>query len=83
MRTIVDLPDALLRQLTEIAAERGSSRAELIRRALAAFVERVPSAQDSERAFGLWRERGEDALQLQDRLRREWDACARSSIPTS
>jgi len=71
MRTIVDIPEEQLRQLSELCRREGFSRAEAIRRAVAQYLEaRLPPPHDE--AFGLWRDRGVDGLEYQERLRREW-----------
>jgi Ribbon-helix-helix protein, copG family len=71
MRTLVDLPDKELEQLTALSRSRKTSRAELIRQAVAGYL-----AQNSvgiEDSFGLWKSRGVDGLKYQDKLREEWD----------
>ena len=71
MRTIVDLPERTVAELDRIRAERGVSRAALVREA----VERYLAAQASvgrRAAFGAW-DGDEDGLELQRRLRGEWD----------
>ena len=72
MRTIVDLPDDQIAALKALAERNGLSRTELVRRAVAVYLEqrRVPAG---DAAFGLWRKRDEDGLDYQERLRREWD----------
>lgn len=72
MRTIIDLPAAQLDALDAVCRREGISRAEAIRRAVAATLEQTTSA-GREAAFGLWRgRRGTDGLAYQRRLRREW-----------
>ncbi len=72
VRTIIDLPNTQLEALDALCRREGISRAEAVRRAVAAHVQqRRAAAPDA--AFGLWRDRGVDALAYQDRLRREWD----------
>ena len=76
MRTIVDLPQSQIDALAELSAREGLSRAELIRRAVASFLE--ANAPQQEKAFGLWAglsENGlaEDGLAYQQRLRSEWN----------
>jgi metal-responsive CopG/Arc/MetJ family transcriptional regulator len=71
MRTIVDLPDAQVERLKKMAQQRGLSRAELIRRAVACYLEDQQAA--GEEAFGLWRERDIEGLDYQKRLRDEWE----------
>ena len=68
MRTIVDLPDAQLRALDEICTRNAISRAEAVRRAVAAYVAEQ-SATDADEAFGLWGDRVTDALAYEDELR--------------
>lgn len=70
MRTIIDLPDAQLEGLARICQRDGISRAEVIRRAVATYLESQPIEEHS--AFGLWKHRGEDGLDYQDRIRQEW-----------
>jgi len=71
MRAIVDIPDEQVEDLARIGRREGLSRAELVRRAIAAFLRRhrAPSGAN---AFGLWRDRGVDGLDYEDDLRREW-----------
>jgi Arc/MetJ-type ribon-helix-helix transcriptional regulator len=70
MRTIIDLPEQSRQQLDALCRQRGISRAEAIRQALALWLEQQQS--DHASVFGLWRDRQEDALALQDALRQEW-----------
>ena len=72
MRTIVDLPDEDLRRLTRLARDQGVSRAELIRRAVAAYLGELPEAASRD-AFGLWRNRPLDGRAYEDGLREEWN----------
>lgn len=71
MRTLVDLPDTELKELTELSRARGTSRAELIRQAVSGFL--AGNKPGLESSFGLWKARDEDGLACQDRLRQEWD----------
>ena len=62
MRTLVDLPDTELKELTELSRARGTLRAELIRQAVSGFLaENRPGVEQS---FGLWKARGEGGPQL-------------------
>jgi len=76
VRTIVDLPEEQLQWLASVCARDGISRAEAIRRALMAARER-DSKGETERAFaatfGLWKDRGIDALEYERALREEWE----------
>lgn len=70
MRFLADLPDDDLHWLDTLAAEQGVSRAELVRRAVAAY--RADSSGDAiDNAFGIWRSREDigDGLKYQRRLR--------------
>lgn len=81
MRTLIDVPDQQLDELAAICAARHLSRAEVVRQAISAFIERNrPSRED---AFGLWKDQTvclpgeseplpEDGLAYQERMRSEW-----------
>ncbi|MBM3749668.1 MAG: ribbon-helix-helix protein, CopG family [Acidimicrobiia bacterium] len=71
MRTIIELPQDQLTDLDGWCRREGISRAEAIRRAVAAMLaERAKG--DAGRAFGLWRGRATEALAEQERIRNEW-----------
>ena len=71
-RTIISLPEEMLEALSDHCESEGISRAEAVRRALAAYLgKQEPVGVDE--VFGIWRDRGLDALDYEDRLRREWD----------
>jgi predicted transcriptional regulator len=72
MRTVVDLPDEQIEPLKALAEQMRLSRAELVRRAVADYLRRHRLAAD-DAAFSLWRDRGEDGVAYQERLRSEWD----------
>ena len=72
MRTIIELPEEQLEALDALCRREKISRAEGIRRAVAVLVRQRAAGAD--RAFGLWRDRAEDGLAYQRRLRREWVA---------
>jgi metal-responsive CopG/Arc/MetJ family transcriptional regulator len=72
MRTIIDLPQDHLQSLDILCRRERISRAEAVRRAVAALV-RQHRGSEASRAFGLWRERPIDGLAYQEELRREWD----------
>lgn len=71
MRTIIDLPEDQLEALDGICRRERISRAEAIRRGVALLI-REGGSVDVRAAFGLWRERAEDGLAYQQRLREEW-----------
>ena len=72
MRTIVDLPDDDVKRLAALGKRGRVSRAELVRRAVREYLSRHAPPETDE-AFGLWKDRGEDGLAYQRRLRDEWD----------
>lgn len=71
MRTIIDLPEAQLEALAAWCGREGVSRAEAIRRAVAALLQdaRVHMAPA---AFGLWRAKPVDGLAYEAAQRAEW-----------
>jgi hypothetical protein len=71
MRTIIELPPAQIDALDALCRREGISRAEAIRRAVAAHV-RQQRERGPDPAFGLWRDRPVDGVNYERRLRREW-----------
>jgi hypothetical protein len=71
MRTLVDLPDRELQQLTALSRSKKTSRAELIRQAVAGYL--AQNRAGIEDSFGLWKDRGVDGLAYQESLRDEWE----------
>ena len=70
MRTLVDIPDRLIRELTAICEAEKVSRAEVIRQAIASYIEKKKPATIE--AFGLWKGRKIDGLAYQEQVRSEW-----------
>lgn len=70
MRTIVDLPDAERSELDALCRQRGISRAQALREALSQWLEQQRPRHDD--VFGLWHDRSESSLALQEALRQEW-----------
>ena len=71
VRTIIDLPEDQLEALDALCRRDDISRAEAVRRAVAAMIRSRPAAERT-RAFGLWRGSQEDGLAYERRLRGEW-----------
>ncbi|HUB47434.1 MAG TPA: CopG family transcriptional regulator [Acetobacteraceae bacterium] len=71
MRTIIDLPDAQVRDLTALAARVKQPRAALVREAIAEYLARHQQTARAE-AFGLWGADAPDGLTYQARIRAEW-----------
>jgi metal-responsive CopG/Arc/MetJ family transcriptional regulator len=72
MRTIIDLPRELVKNLDSIAGQDKISRAEAVRRAVAEYVARRSSTRENA-AFGIWKSKNIDPLAYEDSLRGEWD----------
>ena len=74
VRTIVDLPEPERDQLDALCRQRGLSRAEALRQALRLWLQQ--QTPDHRCVFGLWGDRPEGSLALQqDSLRQEWSGC--------
>lgn len=71
-RILLDLPDSDIAWLDGIAAERGRSRASVLREAVAAF--RSANADWLERGFGLWTAHGHgrDGDEFEETVRPSW-----------
>jgi metal-responsive CopG/Arc/MetJ family transcriptional regulator len=74
MRTLVDIPDDQLAELTKLAEREKVSRASLVRRAVSELLaaKRATGEDAIAAAFGLWADMEEDGLAYQERLRSEW-----------
>jgi hypothetical protein len=70
MRTLVDIPDRQIKDLTAICEAEKVSRAEVVRRAIADYLEK--KKPDAAEAFGLWKDRKVDGLAYQEQVRSEW-----------
>ena len=72
MRTLVDIPENELQQLTRLSKAKKVSRAHLVRCAVSEYLKQ--QKQDTlDAAFGMWADRGIDGLEYQLRIRSEWD----------
>ena len=77
MRTLIDLPEDDMKWLDALAAERGKSRAAVVREAVATYRAQVKPADDKswlDAAFGIWADRTDigDAVEWQRRERAGW-----------
>lgn len=70
MRTLVDIPDRQIKELKAICEIEKVSRAEVIRQAIASYIEKKKPV--TVEAFGLWKKRKVDGLTYQERVRSEW-----------
>lgn len=74
MRTLVDIPESELRELTRLSKRRKVSRAAVIREAVSNYLraQRPKSQSDIGDAFGLWKDLKIDSVEYQRKLRDEW-----------
>ncbi|MCG3197343.1 MAG: ribbon-helix-helix protein, CopG family [Candidatus Omnitrophica bacterium] len=74
MRTIIDIPSDQIQALDRLRGPGKTSRAELIRAAVEAYLKEhdTPDVKDLP-GFGAWKGKGEDGLDYQRRMREEWD----------
>lgn len=70
MRALVDIPDRQIEELTVICEAKRLSRAEVIRQAISAYIEK--NRPGTVEAFGLWKSRKVDGLAYQEQMRSEW-----------
>jgi hypothetical protein len=71
MKTLVDIPENDIRQLEQLAGRRNTSRASVIREAIASYLTNQMRARGNG-AFGAWRKSKVDGLKHQRKLRSEW-----------
>ena len=70
MRTLVDIPDGQIKWLAAICMTEKRTRAELIRTAIAEYLEKHKPTGDN--VFGIWKDGNVDGLSYQERVRSEW-----------
>jgi metal-responsive CopG/Arc/MetJ family transcriptional regulator len=70
MRIVVDIPEKQIKKLTVISQADKVSRAEVIREAIAYYLEK--KKPQTENVFGLWKDRQVDGLAYQEQARSEW-----------
>lgn len=70
MRTLIDIPDQQIETLAAICAIKKVSRSELIRQAIACYIEQ--NRPSTANAFGLWKDRNMDGMDYQNKVRSEW-----------
>ena len=72
MRTIIEVPDDIIKNLDRVSKQEQKSRAAVVREAIQLYLDKK-QVVSSEVAFGLWKKRVEDGLQYQKKIRAEWD----------
>jgi metal-responsive CopG/Arc/MetJ family transcriptional regulator len=72
MRTLVDIPDNDMKELSRRSRAEKRSRASLIRDAIAAYLRQGASKKEIP-GFGLWKDYPiEDGVEYQRKIRSEW-----------
>ena len=71
MRALVDLPEADVRSLDAMAKTKNSSRAQLIREAITAFLA-AKNVDPIDASFGAWKDNQIDGVAYQRAMRDEW-----------
>lgn len=73
VRTIINIADSQIKILNQLSQNKKISRAEIIRQALSYYIASYnQNSKDFENAFGLWKDKGTDGLEYQNKLRNEW-----------
>ena len=70
MRTLVDIPERQIEDLVVLCEAKKLSRAEIIRQAIASYLEKNKPSEVA--AFGIWKKRKVDGLAYQKKVRSEW-----------
>ncbi len=71
MHIAVEIPEAELVRVEELATARRVTRGQIILEAIEAYL--LQKANDhNDAGFGIWRDLGEDGLDYQTRMRNEW-----------
>lgn len=81
MRILIDLPQEDVEAFDQLSATERRSRAAIIRGVLSDYLKDSEEARrraTMEAVFGLWKDRGIDGLEYQERIRAEWE---RDPIP--
>lgn len=71
MRTIVDIPEDVIKNLDEVGSSEHRPRAALIREALDCYLNEHYVKESSE-AYGIWKDDITDGVEYQRNLRDEW-----------
>ena len=71
-RILIDIPQEAVESLDQIAEKKDLSRAEIIRRAIEIAI-LTESSSGFKEAFGAWSQKKQKGVDLQRKLRREWE----------
>jgi metal-responsive CopG/Arc/MetJ family transcriptional regulator len=72
VRTLVNIPEDDIKALDELAKRQKTSRAQVIRTAVAEHLKGNPAKVDVSEFAGLWKDKGIDGLEFVRKLRSEW-----------
>ena len=72
-KALVDIPNEMIEELDKIAKENHSSRSALIRKSINFFLQQQPPQKSTKKYFGLLKNSKIDGLELQQKLRSEWN----------
>ena len=72
MRTIIEVPDDVVKNLDRLGQLQKKSRAAIIRDAISSYLEQK-AISSSDAAFGIWKGRKKDGLNYQKEMRAEWE----------
>jgi len=72
MRTIIEVPKDVIRNLDQIGKQQHKSRAAIIREAISLYLEKT-EVKGAEGAFGIWKDTGCDGIAYQEQVRSEWE----------
>jgi len=72
MPIMVELTEPQAKSLSILAEHGHCSLNELVQEAVSDYLNRHRSVQEAHAAFGLWRQKYEDGLTYQERVRSEW-----------
>lgn len=79
MKILIDVPKETVNQLQALAKRRRTSRAEVVRQAVARYVEMHQISVEEDSVFGIWKGKRQDSLAMEDKIRSEWGAHERRS----
>lgn len=71
MRTIIEVPEEVVRNLDKVGNQQSKSRAAIIREAIQLYLE-TKDLRDSDAAFGIWKSKRKEGIKYQEQLRSEW-----------
>jgi metal-responsive CopG/Arc/MetJ family transcriptional regulator len=71
MRTIIEVPEEVIKNLDQVGKQQRKSRAAIIREAICLYLDQK-DLKDSAAAFGVWKKRRKDGLEYQEQVRSDW-----------